>query len=139
RRGERQVVRRARRSGEIMMRSGWNPVRRNRNIGTAESGHGLADRLVIPERWRDTRRFWEKLRNPVSLEVNGFAFLVEPCLPGFAYAVTVDDIVKLLGFLPRDDVAGLQVIVLRQPTRKQRLLSRVWGRLIYFAEFGGKH
>lgn len=119
-----------------MKRSGWNPVRRNRNIGTAKSGHGLANRLVIPDSWRDSRKFWEKLRDPVRVEINGFTILVEPCLPGFVHAVTVDDIVRMLGLLPPDDIAELRTIVLRQPTKKQRVLSAVWGRLIYFAEFG---
>ena len=36
------------------MRRGWNPVRRNRNIGTAAPGHGENNRLVIP--WRGLRR-----------------------------------------------------------------------------------
>lgn len=118
------------------MRAGWNPIRRNRNIGTAKSGHGLANRLVIPERWRDSKKFWEKLRDPVAIEIDGFTIFVEPCLPGFVHAVTVGDIVRMLGLLSQEDLAGLRTVVLRQPTRKQRVLEAVWGRLLYFAEFG---
>jgi hypothetical protein len=117
-------------------RPGWNPTRRNRKLGTASSGHGLDNRLVIPERGRDPRLFWEKLRDAVRLDINGFAFLVEPCLPGFVHAVTVDDAVRLLALLPEDDLATLRAVVFRQPTRKQRILSAVWGRLAYFAEIG---
>jgi hypothetical protein len=117
-------------------RAGWNPARRNRNIGTAKSGHGLANRLVVPERWTDRRRFWERLRDPVFVEKNGRTIVVEPCLPGFVHAATVDDIVRMLGLLPAEDTAGIRAVVLRQPTRKQRLLSAVWGRLAYFAEIG---
>lgn len=118
------------------MRAGRNPTRRNRNIGTAKSGHGLANRLVIPEAMSDPRRFWEKLRDPVEIEVHGFTILVEPCDAGFAHSVTVDDLVRMLGLMPARDLAGLHTVVLRQPTKKQRILSAVWGRLLYYAEFG---
>jgi len=117
-------------------RSGWNPTRRNRNIGTAKSGHGLANRLVIPAPWNDPRVFWEKLHEPVAIEINGFTILVEPCLPGFVHSVTVDDLVRMLGLLPPHDIAALRTVVLRQPTRKQGVLAAVWGRLAYFADFG---
>ena len=101
-----------------VVRAGWNPTRRNRNIGTAKSGHGLANRMVIAEARKDPRRFWEKLRDPVGVETNGFTILVEPCVPGFVYAVTVDDVVRMLGLLPAEDFGGLRTVVLRQPTRK---------------------
>src|SRR6185312_15479594 len=113
-----------------------NPARRNRNIGTSKSGHGLANRLVIPAASNDPRIFWEKLRDPVTVEANGFLILVEPCRPGFVHAVTVEDVVRILGLLPMEDIARLRAVVLRQPTRKQRVLSAVWGRLAYFADFG---
>lgn len=47
------------------------------------------------------------------------------------YALTVDDLVRILGLLPVEDFPALRTIVLRQPTRKQRLLADVWGRLVY--------
>lgn len=119
-----------------MKRSGWNPARRNRNLGTSKSGHGLANRLVIPASWRDWRVFWSKLREPTSVEIDGLTILVEPCRQGFVHAVTVDDIVRMLGLLPSDDVAAIRTVVLRQPTKKQRVLEPVWGRLAYFADFG---
>ena len=31
-----------------MNRRGYDPTRRNRNIGTAKAGHGQDNRLVIP-------------------------------------------------------------------------------------------
>jgi hypothetical protein len=117
-------------------RSGWNPNRRNRNIGTAKSGHGLANRLVIPDSWNDPRVFWEKLRDPVIVEQNGFTIVVEPTSPGFAHAVTVGDVLRVLGLIPHEDVQRIRAVALRQPTRKQRVLSCVWGRLAYFAELG---
>ena len=120
-----------------MKRSGWNPARRNRNIGTTKSGHGLDNRLVIPESWRDPRVYWERLKDPVSVDDSGFTVLIEPCADGFAHAVTVDDVLRVLSFFPHEDIARIRAVALRKPTRKQRILSCVWGRLAYFASFGG--
>ena len=120
-----------------MKRSGWNPTRRNRNLGTAKSGHGLSNRMVIPESWNDPRVYWERLRDPVTVRENGFTFLVEPCAEGFVHAVTVADALRVLALVPHEDISRIRVIAMRQPTRKQRLLSCVWGRLAYFADFGG--
>lgn len=119
-----------------MRRAGWNPTRRNRNLGTAKSGHGLANSLVIPASWRNYREYWSKVRDPIEVEVNGFTILVEPCRPGFVHAVTVDDVVRMLGLLPSDDIAAIRMVVLRQPTKKQRILEPVWGRLAHHAEIG---
>lgn len=47
------------------MRPGWNPTKRNRNIGTKKQGHGRDNRLVIPQAWPEDRIFWEVLRSPV--------------------------------------------------------------------------
>ncbi|MFT4511883.1 MAG: hypothetical protein ACI89X_002085 [Planctomycetota bacterium] len=115
----------------------WNHERRNRNVGTAKSGHGRSNRLVIPGSWNGTRVYWQDLNNAIRFELNGFTFLVEPCTNGFAHSVTVDDVTRVLRLLPHDDVARIRFIALRQPTKKQRLLSLAWGRLAYFADYGG--
>jgi hypothetical protein len=117
-------------------RPGWNPVRRNRNIGTAKSGRGLDNRLVIPSPRRDMRAFWEALRERVEIEADGYVFCVEPCRDGFVHAVTIGDALRVLAMLPSIDTQHLRLIVFRQPTRKQRTLSLVWGRLAYRAEVG---
>ena len=119
-----------------MKRAGWNPTRRNRNIGTERAGHGLANRLVIPDSWNDPRVYWAKLRNPVVVEAGGLSFFVEAPSAGCAHAVTLDDVLRVLGMLPPEHVRWIRAIVLRQPTRKQRILSCVWGRLAYFSKIG---
>jgi hypothetical protein len=45
--------------GDAMQRPGWNPVRRNRNVGTAKQGRGRDNRMVIPSNWHDSRTFWQ--------------------------------------------------------------------------------
>ncbi|HEY9829136.1 MAG TPA: hypothetical protein V6D26_01065 [Stenomitos sp.] len=122
------------------MKPGWNPSRRNRNIGTSKQGHGKNNRLVIPERWSDSRIFWERLHNPIAVTRNigthSITFLIEPTHAGFVHACTVDDITHLLEKIPSAHLQEIDLIVLRQPKRKENLLSPVWGRLAYWADMG---
>jgi hypothetical protein len=122
------------------MHSGWNPTRRNRNIGTSASGRGRDNRLVIPESWHVRRVFWENLARPrvVTRRVHqrDIAFSVEETRADCVHACTVDDVAHVLGLVPAEDLEGLCHIVLRQPKRKEYILSPVWGRLGYFAKVG---
>lgn len=122
------------------MKSGRNPTRRNRNIGTTKQGHGQDNKLVIPWSWRDSRSFYEKLLDcqTVSRQISDqpFTFLVESTRRDSIHPCTVDDIACLLGHVPATDLKGLNIVVLRQPKRKEQILSPVWGRLQYFANFG---
>ncbi len=115
-----------------------SPTRRNRNIGTAKQGYGQDNRMHIPESWHDSYLFYEKLNHPVKLTriIGGkrIMFLIEPPLDDYRHTCTVDDICYLLSYVPSNDWAGLDIIVLRQPTRNQKILSSVWGRLAYFYE-----
>ena len=55
-----------------------------------------------------------------------------PHLPGgFFHPCTVDDLCAVLAGCPPHDVARVRTIVLRQPTRKQRIFSRAWGRALF--------
>ncbi len=123
-----------------MQRSGWNPRRRNRNIGTAKQGHGQANRMVIPSHWRDSRVFWERVArfDVVARSVHGadLPFVVERTRTDTVYSCTVDDVARLLNFVPRCDVFGIEGVIFRQPKRKEELLSPVWGRLGYAVEVG---
>jgi hypothetical protein len=117
------------------MRPGWNPTRRNRHVGTKAHGHGSNNRLVIPESWHELKCFYECLSSFVlvtrTLAGRDLLFFVEPTRPDWFYPCTVDDICAILSHCPPDDVSSFDFIVLRQPTRKQRILSPVWGRAIY--------
>jgi hypothetical protein len=121
------------------MRPGYNPIRRNRNIGTAKQGHGQNNRLTIPERWNG--RAWTEELQPHTKIVRTVAdrlltFYVEENHGGCAHACTIADICHLLAQIPAEDWEGISNFVLRQPTLKQRTLSPVWGRLRYSADLG---
>ena len=123
------------------MNSGWNPTRRNRNLGTAQSEHGQNNRMAIPHSYHDPRAvYWQRLtsykvtrRQVNSLEIT---FLVEKTRADCVHACTIDDLVQMLLQVPGKDLRGIELIVLRRPRLKESLLSSVWGRLAYFACFG---
>ena len=116
-----------------------NPIRRNRNIGTSKQGYGQNNCMSIPSSWHDMSIFYEKLRNPVRLiktiNEKDIIFLVEKPLSDYRHCCTVDDICRMLSCVPNKDWSGLDIVVLRQPTRKQNILSSVWGRLSYLYEY----
>jgi len=60
--------------------------------------------------------------------------IVEGTHGGCAHACTPEDIFFMLSHIPVDDWEGMETIVLRQSTRKMRLLKPAWGRLYYWAE-----
>lgn len=122
------------------MRSGWNPTRRNRNIGTAKRGHGQNNRLEIPLPSSTYREYYERLVQPVEVErhVHGrpVVFLVEPTHRGFVHACSIDDLMRLLELIPAEHMEEINLIVLRQPKRKERIMEPAWGRLAYSAYIG---
>jgi hypothetical protein len=117
------------------MRPGWNPIRRHRNIGTPAQGHGEDNRLTIPESWYDRSVFYERLGACATFtqRVNGhyLRFFVEPTRTGWFHPCSVEDAMGLLSHVPAQDLAILDFIVMRQPTRKQRILRPVWGRAVF--------
>lgn len=123
-----------------MTRAGWNPVRRNRNIGTVRQGHGANNRFVIPESWHSPQRFWERLSGGVKVHQQigekDQLFLVEPPQAGWCYPCSVADMAFVLGHCPPESLNSFDYIVLRQPTRKQCILSPVWGRAAFHVEIG---
>ena len=123
------------------MRTGWNPARRNRNIGTKAHGRGANNRHVIPESYHTLRRFYEVLGRHVrvtrQLGLHVIDFLVEPPRPGWIYPCTVDEVCEALSHLPCEDVGTFRIVVMRQPTRRQRLLCPVWGRAAFHFDVDG--
>ncbi len=122
------------------MRSTWNPARRNKNIGTKKSGHGKDNKMVIPNRFRDSRAFWEHLNGYEAttriINDNEINFFVEPTINNYKYHCTIDDIEYLLSFVPEDDIGILDLIVFRQPKSKEQIISPAWGRMDFRMDIG---
>ena len=122
---------------------GFNPTRRNRNIGTAKSGRGQNNRLTIPEIAHGEHIFWERVAGAqeVIRVISGkpLRFYAQPTRADCVHACTVDDIARLMSHVPIGDWEGLDAIVLRQPRRKEQTLEPVWGRLAYAADLVDQH
>jgi hypothetical protein len=123
------------------MKPGFNPVRRNRNIGTSKQGHGQDNKLVIPTTVCGHERRWAEQLGPHrlfqhSVAGRGVIFVVEETSGGCDHACTVEDIRHVLANIPMADWSGLDTFVLRQSTQKQRALHPIWGRLFYSADLG---
>ncbi len=116
--------------------NGTNPTRRSRNIGTAKQGHGQNNRMGIPESLYGPA-FFEKLEDVVQVTLGGFRILVEATRENSVHACTVEDLIAVLKLIPPADLGELNLIVLRQPKRKEEIMNPAWGRLIY--AFGFEH
>ena len=118
-----------------------NPIRRNKNIGTAKQGYGQNNRLTIPQISTQSLRFYERLGEytKTARDINGnrFEFVIEATREKVNHACTVDDLAEMIRHIPPADYGDLNLIVLRQPKRKEENLASVWGRLIYHYEFEG--
>lgn len=127
-----------------MKKSGWRPERRNRNIGTAASGHGQSNKMTIPNSRLDCfgldTVFQERVK-PTRVETleigrNSLTVLYEEPRPGFTYGCSPKDVAHLLSQIPEDDFDLIDLMVFRQPTHKQARQNPVWGRLQYCALIG---
>ncbi|NRB65303.1 MAG: hypothetical protein HRU40_20185 [Saprospiraceae bacterium] len=129
---------------KVSMKGGtWNPTRRNRNIGTKKSGYSQNNKLTIPSKWCDYRVFWERLTKPVAcpIEIKGhqITLLVEPPKDGYIHASTPQDIIRVLNLIPQEHIEEIELVVLRQPKKKEEILKPVWGRFVYYADIGKYH
>ncbi len=117
------------------MRPGWNPTRRNRNAGTKAHGHGANNRLTIPESWHEPTCYYEQLRSYRTITrtvgTRLIRFFVEPTRPDWFYPCSVDDICAVLAHCSSEELQAFDFIVMRQATRKQRILRPVWGRAVF--------
>ena len=115
-----------------------NPIRRNKNIGTVKQGYRKQNRFVIPESWHSDLQYFEKMDkyNSVSKIVNEkeYHFVIENTRSNCCHACTVDDLIKMISFIPIDSLKDLSLIILRQPKKKEDTLFPVWGRLRYYHE-----
>ena len=117
------------------MRPGWNPTRRNRNVGTKAHGHGANNSLTIPESRHELKCYYEKLGSYTvvsrTVGTRKLRFFVEPTRSDWFYPCTVDDICAVLSHCSPEVLSAFEFVVMRQPTRKQRILCPVWGRAIF--------
>ena len=117
------------------MKSGRDATRRNRNIGTSKQGHGKNNEFVIPFHFYPSLEWYYELLEDYrsvqrSIGDRQITFLVERTLPGCLYSCSVDDIVHVLQSVPSADLEELELVILRQPKKKETILHPVWGRWV---------
>jgi hypothetical protein len=125
-----------------LMRKGFDPTRRNRNIGTRKRGYGGNNRFQIPSLCHAERLWWEMIGDfqlkKCNVEGIEIVFIIETTHAGCIHACSVADICRVFSLIPKEDWTGIGAVILRQPTHKQRAMQPVWGRLAYKANIG-KH
>lgn len=116
-----------------------NPIRRNKNIGTAKQGYGADNKLTIPWPAALMRSYEERLTNYEKQyrTINGrsFEFVIEQTRTDCSHRCTVNDCAEILRHIPPIDYGRLHLVVLRQPKRKEEILQPAWGRLVYSYKF----
>lgn len=121
----------------------YNPIKRNRNIGTDNQGFGQNNKLKIPKPYDTLKSFHERLENYKkerrTINNHKFLFIVEETRDSSMHPCSVEDIVRIIEQIPSKDYGDLKFIILRQPKRKEEILSSVWGRLIYSYEFENEY
>lgn len=128
-----------------MRQAGWRPERRNRKLGTPDwswkDQHEARPTFDVP--WPDWEyRAPEERWSAETVErhqVHGKTTLVvtERPLNGSVHACSPSDVCAVLRCLPKADVAGVGLVVLRQPTRKEEIFRPAWGRMHWCADFRG--
>lgn len=121
----------------------YNPTRRNKNIGTKNQGHGQDNKLTISSPYGNLKSFYEKLTDYQKeiriINNHEFIFVVEKTRKNSTHPCSVNDIQRIIEQIPVKDYGELKFIILRQPKRKEEILSPVWGRLIYSYDFEGDY
>jgi hypothetical protein len=91
------------------MKSGWNPIRRNKNIGTKKSGHSKTNLFFIPGKADEL--ILKNINSQSIITVNGIeiSFIAEELYDGYMYCCTADEISKVLSFIPQGDLEGMKI------------------------------
>lgn len=117
----------------------FNPSRRNRNIGTTKQGFSQNNKLTISTSYGNYQSFYEKLidykKESRIINNHEFIFVTEKNRKNSEHACSINDLERIISNIPVEDYGDLKFIVLRQPKRKEQIISSVWGRLVYLYEF----
>ena len=96
--------------------------------------------MVIPQSWHTDRLAQETIGKFRKIEKHlagrKLTFLIEENSGDCFHACSVSDVCEIFKNIPFVDWEGLGTIVFRQPSKKQRILNSVWGRMYYYAKIG---
>jgi hypothetical protein len=90
--------------------------------------------MSIPYSYSRHKTFYENLADYTTLKktinCHEFLFIIEKTKPNYKHACSVEDIEAVVAHIPPNDYGNMKFFVLRQPKRKEEILSPVWGRLV---------
>lgn len=116
-----------------------NPTRRNRNIGTTKQGFGQNNQMTIPQPLDTLKTFYERFSSietqTITVHSKEIPVIIENLKDGYYYSCTPFDIERIMRNLPAADLEDFGVLIFRQPKKKEKIISSVWGRLIYSYEY----
>lgn len=112
----------------------YNPVRRNRNIGTANNGfkrQSLFREAPFQEKdFNNCEKIYKIIHN-IKM-----TFYIDETSKGYIHACSIDDLIDILNQLPPDNIEGIEHIKLNQSTKKEELFGAKWGSLRYYGAPG---
>jgi hypothetical protein len=121
----------------------FNPIRRNKNIGTENQGFGQDNKYKISTPYGILKSFYERIEKYYKeiriINDHEFLFIAEEIRENCYHTCTFNDVEKVIREIPKDDYGDLKFIILRQSKRKEEIVSSVWGRLIYSFEFENEY
>lgn len=120
----------------------YNPIRRNRNIGTKNQGLGN-ENLFKDELGFSAVNHFDKLNvdkvEKVKIKGKEFTFIQEKLKKDYDYYVSIDDLVDLMQKINIKYFSLLKFIVFAQPPKKEEILQKAWGRFLYSMKFRGEY
>jgi hypothetical protein len=107
----------------------YNPIRRNRNIGTKKAG--FKSQSVFKDAPCQGHHFLKSEKRKEIIHGTPVTFYIDTPRIGYVHSCSVEDVVGILNQLPKEDVEGIEHIQFKQSSRKQNNFSPAWGRLYY--------
>ena len=96
--------------------------------------------MVIPWLYRSLPLFGERLNHPISwdwtFKNHVIHVFVEPTKSDYLHACTPDDVQYFLTRIPQEHLEEIDILVFRQPTKKEEILQPVWGKYVFYVELG---
>ncbi|MEM7221975.1 MAG: hypothetical protein AAF495_03290 [Pseudomonadota bacterium] len=122
------------------MGTAWQAEARRGRIGMAVFGRAWSKRQLVAHPRQAPERYAARLgpHEVIQSQLHGrpLTLLAEPARLGASYGCGPRDARHLLSLLPKPDLLGLDLVVLRQPSRREEIAGPLWARCLYRADFG---
>lgn len=105
----------------------YNPIRRNRNIGSENQGFSQNNKMKISTPYGTLKSFYERLenyqKNSRIINEHEFVFITEETRKNCFHSCSVNDLEKIIQHIPKEDYGDLKFIILRQQEKGRNNFS----------------